>query len=175
MIKTFDPFLPEWLSDRVQRQLLSPDLDWHFPGYGDAMGDIAHTCFSKTPFKAGFFEDWKGVDSLIYSLDYWLYQNKDWFQFDYLSRCLINFYTPGQNTGWHKDIPPAEGEDFYTMVHYVNDCDGGTEFEDQKIPHKENTAIFFPSSVFHSPITCTSPRRISVNWIFKGKIINEVG
>lgn len=168
-MKTYDTFIPEWLHNQVKGQLLSPYIDWHFPGYGGESGDLTKANFAKKPFDISGEVDWRGTDSLIYALECWLHTNKDWFELQYVSRCLINFYAPGQCTGWHHD--EAE-EGFYSLLYNVSDSDGGTEFEDGTIfEHKENSAIFFDSRVRHTPIVNTSPRRINVNWILKGKLI----
>ena len=36
----FENFLPTWLHKKVSEQLLSPYLDWHFPGFGGLETDI---------------------------------------------------------------------------------------------------------------------------------------
>lgn len=168
MIRKFDNFLPEWLHERAKEQLLNPQVDWHFPNYGAYPGDINKSAFSHTPFIHNQKEDWSKCSALIYALDYWLHNNKDIFEIEYLSRCLINFYTAGQNTGWHQDIPNEDG--MYSLIYYLNDSDGGTEFKSgEKIEHKENRMVFFNSKEWHAPISSTGPRRISVNWIMKGK------
>ena len=56
-----------------------------------------------------------------------IYKNKDVFELDHLHRCMVNFYTPSQNTGWHQDMFE---EGYYSLLYYVNDADGGTKFED---------------------------------------------
>jgi hypothetical protein len=172
MIKIYDNFLPEWLHNRVKEQLLNPYFNWNFPSFGNIDADISTACFTNTPYIHNQVENFKGCDALRYALDCWLFENKDIFELEYLSRCLINFYTPGQNTGWHQDIP--DDKNVYSLIYYVTNSDGGTEFENNKqIVHKENRLLFFNSSKLHTPITSTLPRRISVNWIMKGKIKNE--
>jgi hypothetical protein len=169
MINVFDNALPEWLHHRVKEQLESQAIEWSFPNYGAWPGDITKSAFVHTPFINNQKEDWTKCTSLMYALDCWLYQNKSIFEIQYLSRCLINFYTAGQNTGWHQDIP--DEEDVYSLIYYVNDSDGGTEFKSgEKIKHEENRMILFNSKEWHAPISSTSPRRLSVNYILKGKI-----
>lgn len=166
-----DIFLPNWLHNRVKMQLLDPMLDWHFPSFGGDNKDLAKSSFAKQPFDlVNRVNDWHRTDSLTYALDYWLEQNQNMFELDHLHRCMINFYTAGQNTGWHVDMHESG---YYSLLYYVNESDGGTMFKDRKISHKENSALFFDSTVSHSPIDSTGPRRISVNWIMKGNLINE--
>ena len=170
VIRCFEQFGPKWLHENVKGQLLSPALDWHYPGYGGYSTDLKNACFARQPYNiATSYENWSGVESLTYMLDWWINSNKDWFQFLGLNRCLINFYTPGQNTNWHVD---HDSYDFFSLLYYVNDADGGTEFKDKKIPHKENSGVFFSSPILHTPITSTVPRRINVNWIMRGKILD---
>lgn len=168
-MKKYDIFVPEWLHSMVKGQLLSPHLDWHFPGYGGTDTDLQKANFAKKPFDISGDVDWRGTDSLIYALESWLHANRDWFELEFVSRCLINFYAPGQTTGWHTDM---DEPGFFSLLYYVNDSDGGTEFENGDIVnHKENLAIFFDSQVRHTPIINTYPRRINVNWILKGRLI----
>lgn len=168
MIKQFENFAPISLHKRVKEQLLSPMLDWHFPGYAGYEYNLTNACFAKQPFNASTqVEDWANVNSLIYVLDWWIESNKDWFKFSHLDRCLINFYTAGQNTGWHIDRPE---HNCFSLLYYVNDADGGTEFKDKKILHCENNGVFFNSNLQHSPITSTVPRRITVNWLLFGTV-----
>jgi len=169
MIKHFENFAPTWLHNRAKNQLLSPLIDWHYPGFGGHNITLDKACFAKQPFNiATNYEDWSNVDSLMYMLDWWIDDNKEWFQFEGLNRCLINFYTPGQSTGWHTD---HESSNFFSLLYYVNESDGGTMFEDKKIMHKENSAILFNSTTPHSPILSKAPRRINVNWIMGGKLL----
>jgi len=66
MIKTFDKFVPEWLHRRALDQLLSPYVDWHFPGNGGYYGDIDKSCFAKLLFdEERNHSDFSGVDSLV--------------------------------------------------------------------------------------------------------------
>jgi hypothetical protein len=60
----------------------------------------------------------------------------------------------------------------YSLLYYVDDSSGGTEFEDQKILHKENAGVFFDSFTRHRPMASIHPRRISVSWVMKGSVIN---
>jgi len=172
MINVFDNVLPEWLTHRVKSQLESHMLDWSFPNYSPLPGDINKSSFIHTPYIVNQKEDWSKCVALIYALDCWLYQNKNLFEIEYLSRCLINFYTAGQNTGWHQDLP--DENNMFSLIYYVNDSDGGTEFKSgEHIEHKENRMVFFNSKEWHAPIIATGPRRLSVNWIMKGKKIKE--
>lgn len=167
MLNYYDKFCPDWLHSIVKDQLLSPQTSWHYPNFGYDI-DLNKACFGIHPFKAEWDRaDWRGVESLTYVLDWWLTENQHWFTFEGLNRCLVNLYTPGQNTGWHVDHVDAG---HYSLLYYVNDADGGTEFEDKKILQKENSGVFFDSGITHSPISSTVPRRINVNWILKGRI-----
>jgi len=169
MIKVYDDFLPKWLHMRVKEQLLNPYFSWNFPSFGNIDGDIKSACFSNIPYIHNEIENFNGCDAVRYAFDCWVYENREIFKFDHLSRCLINFYTAGQNTGWHQDIP--DEDNVYSLIYYVNDADGGTEFKNgQTIDHKENRFVFFDSKLLHTPITSSVPRRININWIMKGKL-----
>jgi len=166
-MKQFDNFLPGWLHKKVNNQLLDPMVNWNYPSSGGKDGAGA---FFTQPFNiTNNTNNWHGTDTLIYALDYWLDANKDIFQLEYLHRCMVNFYTAGQNTGWHQDM---YDEGYYSLLYYVNDADGGTQFKDATYKHKENSALFFDCRIDHCPITSTVPRRVSANWILKGKLLN---
>lgn len=169
MMKLYDPFVPKELHNRVLSQLTSSTVAWSFPGNGDRdNADISKSCFIRGVYDSDRnIVNLQGVETLVEVLNYWIETNKDWFQFEEVNRCIINFYTAGQNTGWHID---HHSTNIFSLLYYVNDADGGTEFEDKKIPHKENSGVFFKSDLRHSPITSTSPRRLSVNWLIAGSI-----
>lgn len=167
IFKEYQNFVPEWLHKRVTEQLTSPELDWHFPGYGGSNSDLSKACFQKEFYSPQRGFDFRGTESLLYVLDYFLYENGDWFEMTDVHRCLANMYAPGQNTGWHYDHV-AEG--YYSLLYYVGESDGGTEFKHRMVEHEDNKAVFFKSDIQHNAIPSTSPRRISVNWILKGRV-----
>jgi hypothetical protein len=167
-MNTFNEFAPQWLHNKVKDQVLSPYLTWNFPNFGGKSSDISEACFCHCPFDWQYeYSNWSGVDSLQYVLDCWLDTNKSWFNFKGLNRCIVNFYTASQYTNWHTD---HANDSFFSLLYYVNSADGGTEFRDRKILHKENTGLFFNSTIEHRPIQSTVPRRISINWVIEGKI-----
>jgi hypothetical protein len=170
MIRQFDIFTDSWLHNRVKDQLLDPWFDWNFPTFGNPTTNLKEACFGRCALNLREnIVNWNRVESLTYVFDRWIDQNKDWFQLDQLDRCLINLYAKGQQTAWHNDnhfkIP-----DMYSLLYYVDDGSGGTEFTNQKFLHKENTGIFFDSNLQHRPIASMKPRRISVSWVMKGTI-----
>lgn len=165
----YNQFTLPWLHDKVKDQLLSPNMKWMYPNFGsDNYYNLNKSSFANMPFciESNRY-DFSGCDSLIYVLENWIETNKDVFQFKDLNRCLINFYTAGQNTGWHVD---HANPNMHSLLYYVNESDGGTEFEDMELRHKENTGVFFKSDIRHSPISSTGPRRISVNWLIVGSL-----
>jgi hypothetical protein len=170
MIKHFDPFVPNWLHEKAKTQTLSPQLDWHFPGNGGYHGDIEKSCFMNLAFdiERNNYEDWNNKESLIYILDCWADANKDWFHFKGLNRCIINFYSAGQTMGWHID---HSNLDFFTLIYYVNDADGGTEFKNCEVTHKENTGLLLKANEIHTSMVSTVPRRISVAWVIAGELL----
>ena len=172
MIKQFDTFTDNWLHTQAKEQLLNPGLDWNFPTFGASDTNLADACFGRCAFNlSNNYVNWNKVESLSYVFDNWLDQNKNWFKIESLGRCMMNFYANGQQTAWHTDnhynIPGL-----YSLLYYVDDSSGGTEFENGVILHKENTGVFFDSHIRHRPIASSHPRRISVSWVMKGVIIN---
>jgi hypothetical protein len=171
MIKQYDKFTDEWLHSIVKQQVLDPLLDWNFPSYATPEVDLEKAAFGKCAFNKQLnIKNWNRVESLTYVLDRWLDQNKEWFKIDFLNHCMINFYTAGQVTAWHNDnYNKLQGA--YSLLYYVDNSDGGTEFDHQKFLHKENTGIFFNSNLIHRPIASTKPRRISVSWVMTGVLV----
>lgn len=170
MIKYFDEFTAPWLHTQAKEQLLNPGLDWNFPTFGGSAAILDEACFGRCAYNlSGNIVNWNRVESLTYVLDNWLDYNKDWFRIEQLGRCMMNFYARGQQTSWHTDnqydIPGL-----YSLLYYVDDSNGGTEFEDRKILHRENSGVFFNSDILHRPIASTHPRRISVSWVMKGVV-----
>ena len=170
MIKRFDTLVDNWLHNRVKDQLLDPWFDWNFPTFGNPNPNLKEACFGRCALNLREnIVNWNRIESLTYVFDRWISQNNNWFQLDQLDRCLINLYAKEQQTAWHNDnhfkIPGM-----YSLLYYVDDGGGGTEFQDQKILHKENTGILFDSNLQHRPIASTQPRRISVSWVMKGTI-----
>jgi hypothetical protein len=170
MIVISDDTLPAWLHERCRQELELPTVDWHFPGYGGLDTDLNKASLAHIPYQHDVKQDFSQCGSLVYALDCWLYDNRNLFELSYVDRCLINFYTASQNTGWHQDIPEDKDNDWYSLLYYVNASDGGTEFKDHpSVKHKENRFLLFKCTEWHSAIRNTTPRRLSVNWILRGK------
>jgi hypothetical protein len=169
MVKHFNNMLPAWLHSRVLNQTLNPAIGWHFPGNGGYHGDIDKSCFAAMMFdEERNYSDWQNTESLKYALDYWVDANKDWFKFERLNRCILNFYTPGMTMGWHTD---HSKDNHFTLIYYINESDGGTEFKDIKIPHVANSGILLKSKDSHKNMESSVPRRISVAWVIVGELI----
>ena len=166
-MKVYDNFLPIWLHNTVKHQLEDPAVSWYFPSTNDK--DLSKASFCKYHYNhLAQYENWDEANSLIYVLDNWLDRNKDWFEYERLQRCMTNLYAKGQCPSMHTDI---EEDGYYSLLYYVNDSDGGTQVEDNIYDHKENKILFFKSNILHGSVpTITSPRRITVNWVLKGKI-----
>tara|TARA_B110000503_G_scaffold12801_1_gene17428 strand:- start:14990 stop:15505 length:516 start_codon:yes stop_codon:yes gene_type:complete len=167
MIKEYNNCIPEWLHNRTKAQLEDPSVSWYFPSTNDS--NLSNAAFCKNHYNhPANYENWAEADSLIYVLDYWIHANKDWFEFERVQRCMTNFYARGQCTSMHTDIPD---DGYYSLLYYVNDSDGGTQINGTKFNHTENKMLFFKSTLLHGAIpTVTSPRRLTVNWVLKGKI-----
>ena len=162
MTKHFNNFLPDWLHQKVLEQVESPLIDWHFPGNGI---DLDQSCFMRKVCDVEQnYLNYNNLDSLNFALDYWVNENR-WFNFKSVSRCIVNFYTPQMTMGWHTD---HNNPNYYTLIYYVNDSDGGTQVGDDKFYHTENSAILLNSNTNHINISSNAPRRLSVAWILEG-------
>ena len=72
--------------------------------------------------------------------------------------------------GYHIDLDGSYNSDFITMLIYLEDSNGYTQFKDtkEKIESKRNRALIFNSSIEHQTITQTDiPIRRNININFK--------
>ena len=167
MIKEYNNCVPGWLHNTVKNQLEDPAVSWYFPSTNSK--DLSKAAFCKNHYNyLAQYENWDEANSLMYVLDNWVNLNKDWFEFERVQRCMTNLYAKGQCPSMHTDI---QEDGYYSLLYYVNDSDGGTQVGEDKFYHTENKMLFFKSDILHGAIpTVTSPRRITVNWVLKGKI-----
>lgn len=70
-------------------------------------------------------------------------------------------------TGLHPDLNIDE-KGFTSALYFVNTCDGYCRIGNEKIYSKENSMLFFNSSVIHTGTTCTNAaRRVVINMIYR--------
>lgn len=171
-VRILDPFLPEYLHERIKTEIMNVRFPWYFPAYAiDNEPDPYMSCFGITLFdRADEIQAWHHANTLTHAFDYFAYNHSNWFEIGNVMRCRANMYAPGQTTSPHID---NDCEDRWSLLYYVNDADGGTVIDGETYYHKENTAVFFDARLLHQAIRSTSPSRVSVNWIIAGRMKNQ--
>lgn len=88
-----------------------------------------------------------------------------------ITRAKANLFTKinenHNELGYHKDIEDQDG--FYTLILYLEDSNGYTEFEDKSmVLSKRNRALIFDANVNHQTVTQTDTLfRTNININFK--------
>lgn len=78
---------------------------------------------------------------------------------------LWNYYNKSSDGVEHKDI---DFDNFYSIVYYLNDCDGGTYVGNDFYESKAGEAVLFKSNILHRGVGPTkSKSRYMVNLIFR--------
>ena len=70
----------------------------------------------------------------------------------------------GEHHPWHIDSTNS----YTSMIYYINDSDGDTflnKIETQRITPKANTAVIFPSNLWHASSNPTKGRRMVLNYM----------
>lgn len=82
------------------------------------------------------------------------------------SNLFINTNNINEGKGFHQDV--TNDDDMKTLLFYLEDSDGYTEFEDGTIiESKKNRAIIFNSNIFHQTVMQTDVifrRNININF-----------
>jgi hypothetical protein len=86
-------------------------------------------------------------------------------------RYLWNYYSKASTCHEHVDdsrYPDHDKFNYYSIVYYINTCDGGTTVNGVFYPSIERTCIMFPSNVLHQGKGPTeSSRRFVLNIMFR--------
>ena len=162
-----DPFLPEWLHNKVIDEICNDKFPWHYP----AVGVVPETDPTLTCFGCALITD-KGMNYtnicpvVNYAFDYFTHTYKDRWRFKQMERLRANMYAPGQYTRRHID---TDKPDHWALLYYLTDSDGGTEIEGIEYKHRPNRALLFPADMYHQARPSTSPARITLNWNFEAE------
>ena len=83
-------------------------------------------------------------------------------------RIKVNLLQPhpaaGEHHPWHIDSTNS----YTSMIYYINDSDGDTfinKVDTQRITPKANTAVIFPSNLWHASSNPTKGRRMVLNYM----------
>ena len=75
----------------------------------------------------------------------------------------------GEHHPWHYD---TEKINCKSMIYYLNDSDGDTfigKTDTQRISPKANTAVIFPSNIWHASSSPTKGRRMVINYVTQAR------
>ena len=75
----------------------------------------------------------------------------------------------GEHHPWHYD---TEKINCKSMIYYLNDSDGDTfigKTDTQRISPKANTAVIFPSNIWHASSSPTKGRRMIINYVTQAR------
>mgnify|MGYP001591793672 CR=1 FL=1 len=160
-----EPFLPEWLHNKVIDEICNDKFPWHFPAVGVLdEKDPYRTCFGCTLITDKGANYTQLAPSINYVFDYARAEHMTQFEFKRMERLRLNMYAPGQFTSRHIDQSAA---DHWALLYYITDSDGGTEIEGNEYEHRANRALLFPADMYHQARPSTSPARITANWNFE--------
>lgn len=171
-----DNFLPPSLHEIIKSELTSEFFPWYFNdsiAYENSSGNnfqFTHTFYADQTPKSNWFGT---VQAMIFVLE-----SKLNVKLKGILRIKANLnpqnplLDPLENV--HQD---CTGNNFMTLLYYVNDSDGDTLiFDDDRktivdrITPQENKAIWFDSKIWHTsspPIKNKNKRRIVINFILE--------
>ena len=173
MYKIIENYLPENDFDTIMNYINYPSLNWFFCPKANKnskendfqlmhnMIDVGKECFKFTDY------DYDIVRKIVSPFNG---KNKKYE----ICRLRMNMFLKTvdyQNElGYHIDLEGPYNSDFITMLIYLEDSNGYTQFKDtkEKIESKRNRALIFNSSIEHQTITQTDiPIRRNININFK--------
>lgn len=160
----YDDFLPEWLYDRMIREICNDQFPWFYPAVGvQGETDPYRSCFGINLIKSSGEDATHFAPSINFAWEFFTHEHRDLWPTPEIIRLRGNMYAPGQYTSRHHD---NVGKDAWALLYYLSDSDGGTEIEGDEYEHKANRAVVFPADMMHQARPCTSPARITLNWNF---------
>ena len=83
-------------------------------------------------------------------------------------RIKANLLQPHPDAGEHHPWHTDSTESYTSMIYYINDSDGDTflnKTETKRITPKANSAVIFPSNLWHASSNPTKGRRIVLNYM----------
>lgn len=93
-----------------------------------------------------------------------------------VGRIKANLMLTKDDKRWHPPHRDAEHDNYYTLLYYVNDCDGDTLFFDgsdynivQRVTPKKGRAVIFPSNMLHCGNNPTKSCKVTLNCVILTK------
>ena len=167
-MEVIDNFLDEETFYNLKKKIEDIEFDWYWIGKVNPNSDKDKVfCFGKM-FLDNFEETFKSYDADFYLMPLMskLKEHLNYNQVEIL-RAKANLFLKNDekmNYGYHYDIS-GRGDNYETLLYFVNDNNGGIEFEDKTfIRQKQNRAVIVKGKKYHQSIGQTDElRRININ------------
>lgn len=178
-IYEFEKFLPDWLVKSGQDQFYRFPFEYNHYVFDDSKPFFGKMLYNKS--RAVDLQSPYIIYSIIDCLKYELVKKMNSkFEFNGLERVIVNGQTPNQTPEIHCDYDMAPN--MWTLVYYVNDADGGTNFYStldgkEKIHRsefKKGKCVIFPSNMYHQAEQTAKDWRISVGICFYVNINDNI-
>jgi len=165
-MEVIDNFLDDKTFYTIKKKIEDNKFDWYWIGEVNPNSDKDKVfCFGKM-----FIDDdgWKSDD-----VDFYLMPLMNRLK-EHLNYSTVELYRAKANLflrnderleyGFHHDMLD-KGENYETLLYFVNDNNGGIEFEDKTfIRQKQNRAVIIKGKKYHQSIGQTDElRRININ------------
>lgn len=145
-IQVVDDFLPKEDFEKILNVVATKDFPWYISDSSDYNNDgntqLFHILYNNNiPFSKHF----EVFNPLYHKLNIFSL---------FKVRLIATLKYNGIDNKFHSDTENIPVNNVYTAVYYLNDNDGGTEFEDTKniVHSKENRVVIFPSQLKHRTI-----------------------
>lgn len=182
--KVIENFLPTEDAFKIHQWMTSAAIPWHFSwNAATPTDDSGHGYFSHKAFESNMQD---ANQSMVYS-DGALSLLSNFLStkgIEYIRMIKFNMYPRTQEIiqhGKHFDVTTFDIDDQFewsekgekTILYYVNDNDGYTEYfpdgkDSIKVPSRFNTALYTDESIIHCSSTCTDkPARLTININFR--------
>lgn len=154
MIKIIDNFLDISILNNIKNIIKSDVYDWCLwnkvnPNSKEGQFQFAHVYMNDNNII-------KNMDDNIINFIMQKYTN-DTNKNLKICRARVNLFLKTKtNTGFGYHVDIEDSNDFSTLLFYLEDSNGYTEFKDgQKIQSKENRVIIFPAHIEHQTVSHT--------------------
>lgn len=194
MIQLFENFIPEQYQERLEKTFLNPNHQWCYRmntlgSKDDIQGYVGYydeqfedTDYLVNPIHNGF-EVLSPLFTLIKPMIYF-FEDKTNLKVLDIVRIKANLLMPAGFNRLHPPHVDYTSKNSYSLLYYVNDCDGETTFYEERYTGKvqekmtkvcsytpkKGTAVVFPSTQFHSGSCSKTDLRCAINMIFSVEI-----
>ena len=147
MIEVIDDFLPKEEFDKLLDRIICKNFPWYISDVSDYHGDnntqLFHILYNNNLPNSDYFSDFQ-----------YIYNKLNIFAL-YKVRLIATLKDNGKSNKFHTDIGtiPLNKVNSKTAIYYINNNDGGTEFENKEIiKSKSNRMVIFDSKLRHRTV-----------------------